>query len=118
MPDPPSSARHREPALSARETETLRLLAEGRSTAEIAAAMSISPNTVRTRIHRLRAKLGVTDRQQVVPRARHLGLHMAEQAPVDGTDAGRVPRPRAGGSVTDRSGRGQGDCPRQTGDEP
>ncbi|MGY1738184.1 response regulator transcription factor [Geodermatophilus sp. SYSU D00684] len=62
------------PVLSARELDALHLLAQGRSTAQIAAAMSISTNTARTRIHRLRAKLDVTDRQQVVPRARDLGL--------------------------------------------
>jgi DNA-binding CsgD family transcriptional regulator len=62
------------PVLSVRELDALRLLAEGRSTAQIAAAMSISPNTARTRIHHLRAKLDTSDRQQVVPRARDLGL--------------------------------------------
>jgi DNA-binding CsgD family transcriptional regulator len=79
MPDPPSAQPDRgrlngTPVLSARELQALRLLAEGRSTAQIAAAMSISSNTVRARIHHLRAKLDVTDRQQVVPRARDLGL--------------------------------------------
>jgi len=79
MPDPPPAEPDRgrldgSPVLSARELLALRLLAEDRSTTQIAAAMSISSNTVRTRIHRLRAKLGVTDRQQVVLRARDLGL--------------------------------------------
>jgi DNA-binding CsgD family transcriptional regulator len=79
MPDPPSAQPHRgrlngTPVLSARELQALRLLAEGRSTAQIAAAMSISSNTVRARIHHLRAKLDAPDRQQVVPRARDLGL--------------------------------------------
>ena len=60
--------------LSVRELQALRLLAEGRSTAQIAAAMSISPNTARTRIHHLRTKLGATHRRQVVPRAQALGL--------------------------------------------
>ncbi|MGY1634540.1 response regulator transcription factor [Geodermatophilus sp. SYSU D01186] len=79
MPDPPAAesdgARHDgRPVLSAREIDALRLLAAGRSTAQIAVAMSISTNTVRARIHHLRAKLDVTNRQQVVPRARDLGL--------------------------------------------
>jgi two-component system, NarL family, nitrate/nitrite response regulator NarL len=79
MPDPPSPARDQSrlngtPVLSGRELQALRLLAEGQSTTQIAAAMSISPNTVRARIHHLRAKLGVIHRQQVVPRARDLGL--------------------------------------------
>ena len=62
------------PVLSARELDALRLLAQGRSTAQIAASMSISPNTARTRIHHRRAKLDVPDREQVVARARDLGL--------------------------------------------
>jgi DNA-binding CsgD family transcriptional regulator len=62
------------PILSPRESQVLRLLAEGRSTAQIAATMSISSNTARARIHHLRAKLEVDDRQQVLPRARSLGL--------------------------------------------
>jgi DNA-binding CsgD family transcriptional regulator len=79
MPDPPSPEPDRgrsagTPVLSVRELQALVLLAEGRSTAQIAAAMSISPNTARARIHHLRAKLGVIHRRQVVPRAQDLGL--------------------------------------------
>ena len=79
MPDPPSPEPDRGRSngprvLSVRELQALSLLAEGRSTAQIAAAMSISPNTARARIHHLRAKLGATHRRQVVPRARDLGL--------------------------------------------
>ena len=79
MHDPPAAEsdgarRDGRAVLSARELDALRLLGAGRSTAQIAAAMSISTNTARTRIHRLRAKLDVTNRQQVVPRARDLGL--------------------------------------------
>ena len=79
MPDPPSADPGRPrldgvPILSPRELEALRLLAEGRSTAQIAPAMSISSNTARARIHHLRAKLDVRDRQQLLPRARSLGL--------------------------------------------
>jgi DNA-binding CsgD family transcriptional regulator len=79
MPEPlshdaPRARMDGAPILSARERQALRLLAEGRSTAQIAAAMAISSNTARTRIHRLRAKLDVSDRQQLLPRARALGL--------------------------------------------
>jgi DNA-binding CsgD family transcriptional regulator len=79
MPDPPSADPGRlhldgVPILSPRELQALRLLAEGRSTAQIATAMSISRNTARARIHHLRAKLDVGDREQVSPRARSLGL--------------------------------------------
>ena len=61
-------------SLTGRDLEALRLLAAGRSTAGIAAAMSISTNTVRTRIHRLQNMLGAPARDQVVPRARAFGL--------------------------------------------
>ncbi|WP_409331250.1 response regulator transcription factor [Trujillonella humicola] len=93
MPDPHSAdsdgVRHDgRPHLSARELDALRLLAEGRSTAQVAAAMSISRNTARARIHHLRTKLDVSSRQQVVPRARDLGL-----LGLDGAGAGRRRRP-------------------------
>jgi DNA-binding CsgD family transcriptional regulator len=79
MPDAPSSDGHPPggngvPTLTDRDLEALRHLAEGRSTAQIAAAMVVSPNTVRTRIHRMEGKLAATDRGDVVPRARALGI--------------------------------------------
>ena len=61
-------------SLTGRDFEALRHLAAGRSTAAIAAAMSISTNTVRTRVRRLQNKLDAPARDQVVPRARVLGL--------------------------------------------
>ena len=60
--------------LTGRDLEALHHLAAGRSTAGIAAAMSISTNTVRTRIRRLQTVLGAPARDQVVARARILGL--------------------------------------------
>jgi LuxR family maltose regulon positive regulatory protein len=60
--------------LSERETEVLRHLAEMLSTAEIAATMYISVNTVRTHIRSILRKLGVTRRNQAVRRARDRGL--------------------------------------------
>jgi DNA-binding CsgD family transcriptional regulator len=68
-------------SLTARDLQTLRLLAAGRSTAAIAAAMSISSNTARTRIHRLQAKLGAPARDQVAPRAAALGLAYGPAGP-------------------------------------
>jgi LuxR family maltose regulon positive regulatory protein len=58
--------------LSPREQETLRHLAEGRSTAQIAAAMSLSTNTVRTHIRSIGHKLAVTHRDEVLRRARSM----------------------------------------------
>ncbi|MGY1731531.1 LuxR C-terminal-related transcriptional regulator [Geodermatophilus sp. SYSU D01045] len=60
--------------LSDRETEVLRHLAGMLSTAEIAATMFISVNTVRTHIRSILRKLAVSRRNQAVRRARELGL--------------------------------------------
>jgi LuxR family maltose regulon positive regulatory protein len=60
--------------LSEREWEALRLLAEGLSYQEIAAAMFLSLNTVKTHLKNVYAKLGVHERQDAVARARELQL--------------------------------------------
>ena len=52
--------------LGARDVELLQHLAAGRSTAQIARAMSISGNTVRTRVRRVQGKLSVGDRAGAV----------------------------------------------------
>ena len=72
-------------SLTGRDLEALQHLAAGRSTAGIAEAMSISTNTVRTRIHRLQNMLGAPARDQVVSRASVLGL-------LDGWDGSARPR--------------------------
>ena len=60
--------------LNERDLEALRHLAEGRSIAEVAAAMSISRNTVRTRLRRVQSKLAASGRDDIVRRARDHGL--------------------------------------------
>jgi DNA-binding CsgD family transcriptional regulator len=60
--------------LNARDVELLRHLAAGRSTAQTAAAMSLTTNTVRTRIRRVEAKLAVTGRQEIVRAAQEHGI--------------------------------------------
>jgi LuxR family maltose regulon positive regulatory protein len=60
--------------LSDREMEVLQHLAQMLSTAEIAATMFISLNTVRTHIRSILRKLGVSRRNQAVRRARERGL--------------------------------------------
>jgi DNA-binding NarL/FixJ family response regulator len=62
------------PSLSERDHELLRHLAGGKSTAQIASAMSVSSSTVRTRVHRVMDKLAVTERGELVRRARDLGV--------------------------------------------
>jgi two-component system, NarL family, response regulator NreC len=47
--------------LSSRERQVLQLLAEGRNTGEIAAALSLSPKTVETYRARMKEKLGIHD---------------------------------------------------------
>jgi DNA-binding NarL/FixJ family response regulator len=62
------------PELTEREREVLTLLAEGRSTADIASALYISLKTVRNHISNILSKLQVADRTSVVLAARAAGL--------------------------------------------
>jgi DNA-binding NarL/FixJ family response regulator len=57
-----------------RELEVLRLLAAGRSNKEIARQLEVSPNTVKSHVARLFAKLGEGRRTAAVRSARELGL--------------------------------------------
>jgi len=60
--------------LTARERDVLRLLAGGRSNPEIARALYVEVNTVKTHLKRLYGKLGVHSRMQAAQRAQELGL--------------------------------------------
>ena len=57
-----------------REVKVLELLAGGSSNKEIARQLEISPNTVKTHIASLFAKLDVQRRTQAIQKARELGL--------------------------------------------
>lgn len=61
-------------SLTARELDVLRLVAQGRSNAEIGAALFIAEATVKTHLLRTFAKLEVTDRTAAVTAAYRLGL--------------------------------------------
>jgi PAS domain S-box-containing protein len=60
--------------LTERELEVLRLLAAGRSTADVARFLCVSVTTIRTHVQNLLGKLGVHSRLQAVALARRNGL--------------------------------------------
>ena len=62
------------PTLTARETEVLRLLAEGRTAARIGDELHLSEATVKTHLNNLYEKLGVSDRAAAVATAMRWGL--------------------------------------------
>jgi two-component system, NarL family, response regulator LiaR len=66
--------------LTERETEVLRLLAQGQSNKEIARHLHIVEDTVKTHIRHILGKLGVQSRTQAVLSALHLGLLSPDQA--------------------------------------
>jgi len=60
--------------LTEQEVRILKLMAEGMSNSEVAEALSVSRNTVKTHVHNIFAKLGVTDRTQAVILAMRKGM--------------------------------------------
>jgi DNA-binding NarL/FixJ family response regulator len=71
-------------ALTERETDVLRLLAQGQSNKEIAQALSLSEKTVKTHVSNILSKLNVPSRTQAALYAVRIGL-----VSVDATDQAR-----------------------------
>lgn len=67
-------------ALTERETDVLRLLAQGKSNKEIAHQLSLSEKTVKTHVSNILAKLGVPSRTQAALYAVRIGLASIESA--------------------------------------
>lgn len=62
------------PALTTRENEVLRLLAEGRTAQKIGDELHLSEATIKTHLHNLYEKLDVSDRAAAVAKAMRWGL--------------------------------------------
>jgi LuxR family maltose regulon positive regulatory protein len=60
--------------LSARELEVLRLVAAGLSNGEIAEALYLSVNTVKTHLQRIYGKMGLSSRTAAATKAQELNL--------------------------------------------
>ena len=74
LPPPRVRPRGLVEVLTAREHEVLRLVADGRSNAEIARRLFVEQSTVKTHLVHVYRKLEVRSRTQAVARAREFGL--------------------------------------------
>ena len=61
-------------ALTSRETEVLRLLAQGNTLAEVGTALALSVNTIKTHVKNVYGRLDVRSRLAAVDAARRMGI--------------------------------------------
>jgi DNA-binding CsgD family transcriptional regulator len=71
---PPAGAPNASPALTPREREVLRLLADGKTDREIAEALFVSRRTINAHVASILGELGVHSRRDAVAEARQRGL--------------------------------------------
>jgi two-component system nitrate/nitrite response regulator NarL len=62
------------PSLSDREQQILQLVAAGQTAPQIASGLHLAPSTVKTHLHHMYEKLGVSERAEAVRQAMRLGL--------------------------------------------
>src|SRR5690606_15534385 len=101
-------------ALTARELEILQLIVEGRSNAQIAAALYISEKTVKNHITNILRKLDLHDRTQAAVFALRHGLAKRDGGPAGGPEAalgrgdgGGRPLPQSQGLPVQAEGAGE-----------
>ena len=75
--------------LTRRETEILRLMAQGRTNREIAGRLIVAVGTVKIHVEYILAKLGAADRTQAAVRAVEMGLIRADEDDCSDTSAAR-----------------------------
>jgi NarL family two-component system response regulator LiaR len=74
--------------LSERETEVLRLIAQGRANKEIARDLGVTEKTVKTHVSSILGKLGVQSRTQAALYAWRVGLVAVDQLGAEGPEGG------------------------------
>lgn len=74
VPDTEGASRHARRPIAKREYDVLRHVATGETNHEIAAAMSLTCNTVKTYLRNAMSKLGARNRVEAIVRAREMGL--------------------------------------------
>ncbi len=91
------------PSLTPRETEVLRLVAEGKSNKEIGSALDVAEGTVKVHVNHILGKLGVAGRVEAILVAARRGLvRVADASPARPGQTAEPPRPPAPSGSTPR----------------